>query len=347
MTLLNILPRAVATALLMASVVVASSAHGQQVIFDDSFADGDRAQTGAMDTNWWTSSSGAGDEIAVGSLGLVTGGSGRGLHTVFPTQTLAADGDSLTATYTFTTPATVGSGSAAAFRVGLFDTLGRADLDADVSASSGTPNPVYGDTGLTPNTGQDGLPGYMLDHDVNVGDGTEDLNFRDHVTSAATGRLMATTGSGSFSSFTSGPDAGYQFLPNTTYTGSFTVERLSATEVQLTGTLGDDTYSFTDAAPDSFDFGMLAFHANSNQFGSSNTAGDPDNGIDFSNIRVETSFGGNFLLGDVNQDGSVNFLDISAFIAVLSGGGFQAEADTNEDGSVNFLDISAFIALLA
>ena len=53
------------------------------------------------------------------------------------------------------------------------------------------------------------------------------------------------------------------------------------------------------------------------------------------------------LLGDVNLDGVVNFLDISPFIAILSTGGFQAEADTNVDGDVNFLDISPFIDLLS
>ncbi len=52
------------------------------------------------------------------------------------------------------------------------------------------------------------------------------------------------------------------------------------------------------------------------------------------------------LLGDVNLDGSVSFLDISPFIAFLSGGGFQAEADIDENG-VNFLDISPFIAILS
>ena len=51
-------------------------------------------------------------------------------------------------------------------------------------------------------------------------------------------------------------------------------------------------------------------------------------------------------LGDVNRDGTVNFLDISPFILVLSGG-FQAEADVNADGNVNFLDISPFIILLS
>ena len=54
-----------------------------------------------------------------------------------------------------------------------------------------------------------------------------------------------------------------------------------------------------------------------------------------------------FLLGDVNQDEIVNFLDISPFIALLSQGEFQVEADINEDGTVNFLDISPFIQLLS
>ena len=53
------------------------------------------------------------------------------------------------------------------------------------------------------------------------------------------------------------------------------------------------------------------------------------------------------ILGDVNQDGVVNFLDISLFISVLSSGEFQAEADCNEDGEVSFLDIAPFIEILA
>ena len=53
------------------------------------------------------------------------------------------------------------------------------------------------------------------------------------------------------------------------------------------------------------------------------------------------------LLGDVNTDGLVNFLDISPFIAVLSAGEAQAEADINESGEVNFLDISPFINVLS
>ena len=52
------------------------------------------------------------------------------------------------------------------------------------------------------------------------------------------------------------------------------------------------------------------------------------------------------LLGDVNRDGFVNFLDISPFINRLSSGVFQAEADCNQDGFVDFFDISVFIELL-
>lgn len=52
------------------------------------------------------------------------------------------------------------------------------------------------------------------------------------------------------------------------------------------------------------------------------------------------------LLGDVNLDGVLGFLDISPFIDVLSSGGFQIEADLDQNGVVNFLDISPFISAL-
>jgi len=54
-----------------------------------------------------------------------------------------------------------------------------------------------------------------------------------------------------------------------------------------------------------------------------------------------------FLLGDCNRDGIVNFLDISPFITILSGGDYLGQADVNEDGAVDFLDISPFIVLLS
>jgi hypothetical protein len=214
---------------LLAAVPIAQAV----VIVNDSFADGGR-NNGAdpLDSNWWASSSLNGIEVSAGSLGMVTGSTGRGIHTVFPTQTLANVGDRLVATYTFRTPANVGSGGAAGFRAGLFDTLGRAGLDADIEASSAAPSPLYG-LFSTPTAA---LPGYMLDMDV--GTGTEDINFRQHDTvptaATPTGRLMGTT----------------------------------------TG--------FTNVSPS-----MLQFWANSNLFGVSNTPGEANNGIDFSNVRIE------------------------------------------------------------
>ena len=53
------------------------------------------------------------------------------------------------------------------------------------------------------------------------------------------------------------------------------------------------------------------------------------------------------LLGDVDLSGTVNFLDISPFIALLSSGKFQDEADIDRNGVVNFLDISPFIVVLS
>ena len=56
---------------------------------------------------------------------------------------------------------------------------------------------------------------------------------------------------------------------------------------------------------------------------------------------------GECVLGDVNQDGAVNFLDVSPFIGLLSSGAFQFEADCNSSGTVDFLDISPFIRILS
>ena len=53
------------------------------------------------------------------------------------------------------------------------------------------------------------------------------------------------------------------------------------------------------------------------------------------------------LLGDCNEDGFLNFLDIAPFIANLTGGGDSDCADCNQDGFVNFLDIAPFIAILS
>ena len=58
-------------------------------------------------------------------------------------------------------------------------------------------------------------------------------------------------------------------------------------------------------------------------------------------------FENQFLVGDINQDGIVDFADLSPFITRLQVGTFLAEADIDGNGSVDFADISPFIALLS
>ncbi|MEP4079410.1 PEP-CTERM sorting domain-containing protein [Haloferula sp.] len=264
-------------------VILLAPAANAILVVEDDFTDG-------IDTSWYTASSSSAIEMNSDSLGLVSGGSGRGIHTTFADQTLANIGDELVVSYSFNTPATVnnsdglGSGSSGAFRVGVFDDLGR-NLSQNISASSGSPNALYGWSVGNGGPGDAGLPGYMMDHDVNTGSGA-DINFRDHNTGSATGRLMATTGSGSFSSFSSGPDAGYSFGVSSSYSGSITLKRTGATDLELTGVFDGNSYTLTDNAADSFTFASLFFHANSNQFGSSSSAGDPDNGLDFTSYSV-------------------------------------------------------------
>ena len=77
-------------------------------------------------------------------------------------------------------------------------------------------------------------------------------------------------------------------------------------------------------------------------------------GIDQARILTQSSLQfvelgacpGGFSLGDVNQDGLVNLLDVSPFVELLSNGQFACEADVNESGVVNLLDVDPFIDLL-
>lgn len=71
-----------------------------------------------------------------------------------------------------------------------------------------------------------------------------------------------------------------------------------------------------------------------------------DHAIDYSRLIFEVA-STSVLLGDVNQDGVVNFLDIAPFIDFLTNGNYLEEADCNLDGVVTFLDIAPFIAILS
>lgn len=249
------------------------------VVFDDNFADGGRDDgTDTADTNWWTTTNSSAMEVSKGSLGLVSGGSGRGLRTTFKPQTLA-DGQSLKASFTFTTPETIGmkKNRDSAFRIGLYDKLGRTELEGDLSASSKKPNKNY-----------DGLPGYMIDFDVAMNDPSKaNIDIRKHK-DATHGRLLGTTKG--YQHIGGGGDS-YEFAPEQTYTGTMTVKKVGS-DIIISGSLSQkgkvlSEFNVTDANSDVNNFGMMAFHVNSKTFGSSKKKDTPDNGIDFKNVKVE------------------------------------------------------------
>jgi len=247
------------------------------VVVDDSFADGGRDNgADALDANWVTTTNSSALEFSTGRLGLVSGGSGRGLRATFPSQALS-DGQTLKATFTFTTPKTLGTKRGSAFRVGLYDKLGRAELEGDLSASSKKPNKTY-----------DGLPGYMVDFDVNLKNASKaDIEIRKHKDDTQ-GRLLGTTKG--YECIGKGGNA-YQFAPEQTYTGSISLKKVSA-GVEVSGSLSQDgkllsEFAAADEESRVTSLGMLAFHVNSKMFGSSKKKDTPDNGIDFSNVKIE------------------------------------------------------------
>ncbi|MEM9411631.1 MAG: choice-of-anchor B family protein, partial [Planctomycetota bacterium] len=64
-------------------------------------------------------------------------------------------------------------------------------------------------------------------------------------------------------------------------------------------------------------------------------------------VRIELIECDSVLLGDVNQDGVVNLLDVQPFVELISSGEYLAEADMNGDGSVNLLDVELFVAAIS
>jgi len=229
---------------------------------------------------YFASSTSSAIEINNNSIGLVSGGSGRQIHALFNSQSLINAGDVLETSVTFVTPETVAS-AGEDLRIGIFDNLGRTGVDQlgqNTSFNTATPNADFA-----------GLSGFYLELDIESADPATDLQIR-RSDPSATGRLL-TTSSG-FTAIGDSADIGYVIEANTEYTVDFSILRTETDALEITANFLGNTFTVTDANPGSFDFGLLAFYANSGAVGSSNEVGaDPavvnDNGIDITNVSVD------------------------------------------------------------
>jgi len=312
---------------------------GQTTVFSDSWADGGLDNgADASDIPWYTSTASNAIEVTTGSMGLVTGTSGRGIHGLFDIQDLNA-GDSLTLTFTFSSPATLGDNRSNALRVGIFNSLGRTDLGSNQSLSSSNPNPLF-----------DGLPGYMAVYDIATGE--ENISIYEHDVTATLGRFMSTTSE--FTSLESGGDA-YVFTSDTEFVVELTVTRSADQEVNVSSTLSSggnvlSTFSTSDSVDAQTSFDMLGIQVGSNTFGSSNAADTEDNGLTFSNIMLVSSGGSSDSwagypivneVGDVDTDtwlGWINVIeDPWIYIYALSGWIYCPEENVGESGGWGYL----------
>ena len=105
---------------------------------------------------------------------------------------------------------------------------------------------------------------------------------------------------------------------------------------------------FAPAIGDQFD--IIDFGSSAGEFDTSLIPSLSEGQWDFSQLSsqgiisvVEVS---NVMLGDCNEDGVVNFSDISSFITILTSGTYFEAADCNQDNVVDFADIASFINIL-
>ena len=54
----------------------------------------------------------------------------------------------------------------------------------------------------------------------------------------------------------------------------------------------------------------------------------------------------NSLFGDLNNDGTINVLDVVLVVNIALSGEYNQSADMNQDGSINILDIVQIINII-
>ena len=273
------------------------------LIFNDSWADGGYTDgADANDIAWYGSTGSAAlDSNSYTStfnlLSARSGSSGRGFHGVFTSQSIANAGDKIMVTYSFTTPATVLE-KTSALRVGFFNSNGATaqnpnfNDDDPPAARAVVDDPIHTQSSLgSTDDGWNTVYGEMVDLDANYfGEGkTSNFGFKSKTSSVATGRLMnSTTG---WASQGSNVDGAYTIAANKSYVGTFSIENIGgdlydlSASISFEGTeIASETREGKTIAADTFD--IIAFNHSSNAFGSTNSGGVADNGIDYTNIQV-------------------------------------------------------------
>lgn len=287
------------------SAMFAASSHAQlvSVVNDDFTVSAPDSSNNNTDADYFGSSSTSALEFGANFVGLVSGTSGRTMHALYPTQTLGVIGDTIVVSATFTTPATVAT-TGEELRIGIFDNLGR--------TGTGQLGQNTEFSGATPNLNYNGLAGHYSTIDVEAADPSADLDVR--AAEADNGQLTGTflASSGNFEAIVingsnSGPSFGYAIVPNTSYTITFSVERIAGTDATnpgdelsiatelFEGQTSIASHTVIDLNPLSFSYGMFGAQAGGDAVGSNNTATDQadvalatnDNGIDFTSLTVD------------------------------------------------------------
>ena len=112
-----------------------------------------------------------------------------------------------------------------------------------------------------------------------------------------------------------------------------------------------------DAESDAFLFGQIQFEVVGESGCVQLQTGDGTLGVvadDGASAEIyDPVFGGALIsigkanLGDANEDGNVDLLDVSTFVETLNNKGYSVNADVNCDGVVDLLDVGQFVELIS
>ena len=368
-----------ATCAIAMGFLAMSSADAQvTTIVNDSFADGITdsgalTAAGTPQLNWSTTSSGAGLDIAQapGPVDFASGDSSRGIHAIFPAQTLTAFGDVLTLTFQYTTPDTIafdngGPSISEDFRFGLFDTgpaAGILDPNLDptmpalpvdflgpINASSNAPNPALEvipgfigeiddinrdnmNAGVDPETGEV-IPATGTDLGIRTHNVNNDLS-----NGFASGRLFGTTSG--FDFLQGGTDLVTILVPNSEYIGTLQVEFTDETLLTLDLTVGMEAVdgSFVDSVTRT----VAIADVMGEEVGVNTTTFDM-----FALGATSGAFGGTDgpVMGSSTVGEANNGIDISNVTITFEEASMALKGDVDLSGTVDFADIGPFIAVL-